>query len=76
MQVLSVTALTARIKGLLEGSFGSVTVEGEISNYRPSAAGHVYFTLKDEGAAIGAVMFRGRARSAAFAPADGMLVRV
>ncbi|MDR1786611.1 MAG: exodeoxyribonuclease VII large subunit [Spirochaetaceae bacterium] len=75
-RVLSVSALTGSIKALLEDTFGAVTVEGEISNYRPSGAGHVYFTLKDEGAAISAVMFRGKARFVNFTPADGMLVRV
>lgn len=64
------------IKELLEGSFPSVTVEGEISNYRPSSTGHIYFTLKDETSAISAVMFKGKSRYLAFTPKDGALVRV
>jgi exodeoxyribonuclease VII large subunit len=74
--VFSVGELTENIKSLLENSFGVVAVEGEISNYRPSSAGHAYFTLKDDRAQISAVMFRGKARNVPFAPADGMLVRI
>lgn len=71
----TVSQLTELVKTCLEGTFGSVTVEGEISNYRPSSTGHLYFTLKDSGASISAVMFKNRLRSLAFEPADGMLVR-
>ena len=53
-----------------------MVVEGELSNYRPSSTGHLYFTLKDSGASIGAVMFRNRIRSLSFEPRDGMLLRV
>lgn len=75
-RALSVTELTAAIKDLLEGSFGPIVLEGEISNYRPSSTGHLYFTLKDAGAAISAVMFKGSSRTLTFTPKDGMLVRV
>lgn len=73
--VLSVSALTSIIKNMLEESLPSVTVEGEVSNWRPAASGHVYFTLKDQNASMQAVMFRGRAARLAFRPADGNLVR-
>ena len=73
--VFSVSSLTARLRDLLEGAFPAITLEGEISNYRPNASGHLYFTLKDEGAQISAVMFRGRAAGLTFAPKDGMKVR-
>ena len=73
--VFSVTNLTTLIRDILEGSFQGITLEGEISNYRPNASGHLYFTLKDEGAQISAVMFRGRAAGLGFAPKDGMKVR-
>lgn len=63
------------MREMLESSFSAITLEGEISNYRPNASGHLYFTLKDEGAQISAVMFRGRAASLSFAPKDGMKVR-
>ena len=61
--VLSVTELTARIKRALETSFRLVRVEGEVSNYKLyEASGHRYFSLKDEGAQIRVVLFRGRDR--------------
>ena len=73
--VLSITQLTYRMRELLESAFSALTLEGEISNYRPNSSGHLYFTLKDDGAQISAVMFRGRAASLAFTPKDGMKVR-
>ena len=60
---LKISEITTLVKDLLEQAFGQATLEGEISNFRPSGAGHCYFTLKDESSAISAVMFRGRARS-------------
>jgi exodeoxyribonuclease VII large subunit len=72
----SVSEITNRIKSTLEQAFPSVWIEGEISNFRPSGAGHLYFTLKDEAAVIQIVMFRGRATRLAFRPEDGQLVRV
>ena len=73
--VYSVSQITVLIKELIEGSFPSVTIEGEISNFRPNASGHLYFTLKDSEAQISAVMFRSRAASLSFTPKDGMKVR-
>ncbi len=75
-KIYSVCEITAEIKQTLEVSFGRISLEGEISNYRPSGAGHLYFTLKDEKAAIQAVMFKGRSRSLSFMPKDGMTVLV
>ena len=72
----SVSELTELIRANLEGAFGSISVEGEVSNYRPSSTGHAYFTLKDTGAAIAAVLFKNRRRSLSFEPRDGMLLRV
>ncbi len=74
-QTYSVYEITLQIKELLESGFGYVSIEGEISNFRPSAAGHLYFTLKDEKASIQAVMFKGKARSLSFVPKDGMTVK-
>ena len=71
----SVYEITAQIKAILEKGFGNVSVEGEISNFRPSSAGHLYFTLKDEKASIQAVMFKGRSRYLSFIPKDGMTVK-
>jgi exodeoxyribonuclease VII large subunit len=72
---LSVSEITALVKELLEGSLPPVLVEGEISNCRPASSGHLYFTLKDRGAMLQAVMFRYKTRGLGFEPSDGMLVR-
>ena len=74
-QVFSVTQITSYIKEILEGAFHTITVEGEISNYKPSSAGHIYFTLKDNTSQLRAVMFRGAAYSLGFKPKDGDKVR-
>jgi exodeoxyribonuclease VII large subunit len=73
---LSVSELTEHIRRCLEGSFGAVMVEGELSNCRPASSGHLYFSLKDSGAKIDAVMFKNRLRTLRFEPRDGMLLRV
>lgn len=70
----TVTEITQLIKTELEEAFPRLQVEGEISNARPAASGHLYFTLKDEDASLSAVMFRGRAAALDFAPEDGQLV--
>src|ERR671912_1262592 len=72
--VLTVSQLTSDIRHLLESEFARVTVEGEISNCRPWTTGHVYFTLKDAGAQIRAVMFRSAARGLKFRLEDGQRV--
>jgi exodeoxyribonuclease VII large subunit len=73
---LTVSELTENIRTCLEGSFSVVCVEGELSNCRPASSGHLYFSLKDSGAKIDAVMFRNRLRTLNFDPKDGMLLRV
>jgi len=60
-QVLSVGQLTAQIKDLLEVSFGSVWVTGEISNLARPQSGHCYLTLKDDQAQIHCAMWRSAA---------------
>lgn len=57
--VLSVTEITRQVKGLLEGRYGDVWVSGEITNLRAQPSGHAYFTLKDAGAQLACVLFRG-----------------
>ena len=74
-KALSVSELTRMIKGTLEGRFGSVLVEGELSNVSQPASGHLYFTIKDANAQISAVMFRGNQRGLKFRPQDGVVVR-
>jgi len=73
-QVLSVSELTHRVKDLLEERFPSVWVEGEISNVRSPSSGHVYFTLKDAGAQLAVVLFRGVAAKVGFKLKDGLQV--
>lgn len=73
--VFSVSQITDLIKEILETSFRTITIEGEISNWRPSAAGHIYFTLKDNAAQIKSVIFRGAAMKLNFRPKDGDKVR-
>ena len=73
-RVLTVSELTAAIEDQLEARFGGLWVEGEISNLRVHTSGHVYFTLKDEGAQLRAVLFRSRTRRLRFEPADGLHV--
>ena len=73
-RAMTVTELTRRIKSELEEQFPAVVVEGELSNVRPSSAGHVYFTLKDDDAALSGVLFRGRAGGLTFTPEDGQQV--
>ncbi len=74
-QVFSVTQITSYIKEILEGAFRTITVEGEISNCKPSTAGHIYFTLKDNSSQLRAVMFKSAAYSLKFRPKDGDKVR-
>lgn len=72
---LTVTELTVRIKGVLEPAFMDVWVQAEVSNYRPAASGHLYFSLKDSGATVAAAMFgAGGKRRALFEIKDGMQV--
>ncbi len=75
-RVYSIREITGIIKQLFEQQFTSLRVEGEISNCRPSSTGHLYFTLKDEKAALQAVMFKGKAWALNFEPKDGMRVIV
>ncbi len=72
--VLTVTELTRRIKQSLEQAYPRVYLQGEISNFRQHTSGHLYFTLKDEGAQISAVLWRSRAALLMFQPQDGMKV--
>ncbi len=69
---LSVSQLTDRIKYTLEEGFSSISVSGEISNFKHHSSGHRYFTLKDSGAQISCTMWRSRTLN--FRPTDGMKV--
>ncbi|NOZ40212.1 MAG: exodeoxyribonuclease VII large subunit [Planctomycetes bacterium] len=72
--VLSVTQLTARLKGVVEQQFSSVWVAGEISNFSRPQSGHCYFTLKDDNAQLRAVIWRGTAARLKFDVHDGLEV--
>ena len=69
--VLSVAQLNRQVNQLLAGNFSSIWVKGEVSNFTQAASGHWYFTIKDESAAVRAVMFRGRAQAVGFVPKAG-----
>jgi exodeoxyribonuclease VII large subunit len=71
---LTVSELTADIRMSLETGFTDVFVEGELSNFRKSQHGHIYFTLKDSSAQIRGMMFHSDVRGLKFAPDDGLHV--
>src|SRR5512143_1742899 len=56
-RIFTVSELTSAVRELLESEFPEIWVEGEISNGRVWNTGHLYFTLKDQGAQVRAVMF-------------------
>ena len=70
--ILTVSRLTALLRGVLEENFDHVWVQGEISNLSLPSSGHLYFSLKDSGAQLRCVMFKGAARNLKFHPKDGM----
>ncbi|HIA28995.1 MAG TPA: exodeoxyribonuclease VII large subunit, partial [Candidatus Marinimicrobia bacterium] len=74
--VLTVSQITAQVKSVLDGTFRSVLVEGEISNFLHHGSGHMYFTLKDDKAELRAVMFQGDNSRLKFIPEGGMKVLV
>ncbi|MYM32575.1 exodeoxyribonuclease VII large subunit [Duganella sp. CY15W] len=74
--VITVSALNQAVARLLERTFPLQWISGEVSNFTRAASGHWYFTLKDDGAQVRAVMFRGRAQYAGFVPREGDKVEV
>jgi len=74
--ILDVSTLNAYVKRSMEADpmLRSIRLRGEISNFRPNASGHWYFTLKDSQSRISCVMFRTSAMRTSFRPADGMSV--
>ena len=75
-QVLSITQINEYIRAKMDDDqlLNGVAVRGEISNYKVYPSGHHYFTLKDEGAALKCVMFKGNAMRLRFRPENGMKV--
>jgi exodeoxyribonuclease VII large subunit len=74
-KIFSVTEISCVIKEMLEGVLGDISVEGEISNLKTAASGHIYFDLKDEAALIPAVLFKGYSRGAKLREGDKVLLR-
>ena len=72
--VYTVTELNGSVRLLLSSHFGTIWVEGEISNLALPSSGHWYFTLKDQDAQVRCALFRGPARGLGFRPANGMRV--
>jgi exodeoxyribonuclease VII large subunit len=75
-RIYTVGELTREVKGILEGRFPQVLVKGEVSNLRKPSSGHLYFTLKDTDACIGAVLFSRDARRLRFSVQNGLSVLV
>jgi exodeoxyribonuclease VII large subunit len=75
-RILSVSDLNRAARGLLEGGFPLLWVEGEISNLARPASGHLYFSLKDSQAQVRCALFKNRGQLLRFKPADGMKVVV
>ena len=75
-EVYSVSDLNSEVKWLLDTQFGSVWVEGEISNLMRARTGHMYFSLKDSRSQLRCAMFRNDNRRVQFQPADGQKVLV
>lgn len=71
MKVLTVSELTYAIKKILEPSFQAISVQGEISNFKLQASGHLYFSLKDTTSQISAVLFKGNAAQLSRMPKEG-----
>jgi exodeoxyribonuclease VII large subunit len=75
-RIWPVHELVAQVREFVEQKYGDVWVEGEISNCRPAASGHIYFTLKDADAQLPVVLFRRSAMLLRFRPEDGLHVLV
>ena len=77
-EALSVSDVNRYIKMLIttDDVLSAVAIRGEISNFKRHSSGHLYFTLKDAGGEIAAIMFRGDTGRLLFNPADGMRVVV
>jgi exodeoxyribonuclease VII large subunit len=73
-KIYSVSEITVNIKRLIESKFPSVIVEGEISNYKRQSSGHIYFTLKDDGAQLSAVIWKSVASNLKTEFCDGVKV--
>ncbi|MCZ7606739.1 MAG: exodeoxyribonuclease VII large subunit [Planctomycetota bacterium] len=77
MEAISVTEFSNRVKRCLEPQFSNVAVTGELSNYRgPHHSGHVYCNLKDSGAQVRLIIWRGTFERLKFKLTDGLEVTI
>lgn len=74
--IYTVSRLTRAVRGLLEGTFPLLWIEGELTGVSRPASGHIYFALKDDRSQIRCAMFRGRNKNLSFTPENGMQVLV
>ncbi|GHT08620.1 exodeoxyribonuclease 7 large subunit [Endomicrobiia bacterium] len=74
--IYTVTQISDEIKLILEDSYPTVWIRGEISNFKLYNFGHIYFNIRDKNAQIRAVVFRNTGISLSFSPEDGMKVLV
>ena len=75
-EVYTISRLNQEARGILEGNFPLIWVEGEISNLARPSSGHLYFSLKDATAQVRCAMFRSRNKLGRFSPDNGMQVIV
>ncbi len=73
-KIYSVSEITRKIKNILEDTFPSLWVEGEVSNFTRAHSGHLYFNLKDKESQLGIVMWRSSASKIPFKVEDGLQV--
>ena len=71
---LTISEVSALLKRTVEDRFGFVRLRGELSGVKRAASGHFYCALKDEGAVIDGVMWKGTAQRLNFRPEDGLEV--
>lgn len=76
LPILTVSQLNEYVKNLIDGDrvLGGLYIKGEISNFTAHKTGHLYFSIKDEGALLRAVMFRSAAAKLKFAPENGLKI--
>ncbi len=77
-QSYSVSQVTIKLRELIESQaeFQALWVQGEVSNFSRPKSGHLYFTIKDEGAELRCVMWRGMTSNQSYIPQDGDAIEV
>lgn len=74
MPEFSVSEISAMLKNTIENAYPYVRVKGEISNFKKAPSGHLYLNIKDEGAVLGAICWKGTSTKFTFKPEDGLEV--